>query len=345
MKFSQLQAFEGHLKQAQPNLFAGLYLIVSKEELERNHAYTLLKKALLSQERAPELCCKMFDGETLVMKVLLDELQTLPFLSKRKLVVVRHLEKLNKSELKQLEECFSKAPPSVKLVMIATELLASSSFYKKAELAGIVLDLPVKKGSAKESALMTWIESYVQAQGKVIERRAAQLLAKQIGEAALLEQELEKLISYIGDRTQIMQADVQMLCTLVPTETIWQLGEAICRLDSKNALQIARHLLDGGNPLLSLIGQIRYQLQTGFQVSLLLASGAPPHEVSKMFPYMVGTVLDKQCQNARAFGVARFKKGLLDLAEADFKAKDGAADPAFLLERLIFSLTLQDVKK
>lgn len=340
MKLSNVQALESYLLQAAPDQVAALYLIVSKEEFDRDSALDVLRGQLLKQERTPGLCYKTFDGESLVIDQLLDELYTLPFFSKCKLVVVRRVDQLSKPELKRLEEAFSKLHRAVKLVLIASELTSNMTFYKKAELAGVVLDVPVKKGAMKEGELTAFVERQCQKQGKRIDRRVSQLLSKQIGDAVRLRQELEKLLCYVGERTEVTAQDVAAICSCVPSDTIWQLGEALCRLDTAAALRIGRGLLDSGYALLALLGQIRYQLQTGFQVSSLLAAGNSPQEVTKHFPYMVGSILEKQCRLARQYGVQRFKKGLIALADTDFKAKDSHADPVFLLERLFFELTL-----
>lgn len=340
MKYTNFPAFESHVNNAAPGeLFADTYLIVSKEPFERDRAYALLRERLLRTERLPDLCYKVFDGESLAIGALLDELQTPPFLSKRKVVGVRQVEKLNKPHLKILEANLGSISRKVKLLMTAAELTSHTTFYKKSELAGVVLDIAVKKGAQKEGELIEWVERTCGQCGKRMDRRVAQMLVRQLGDTALLPKELEKLYCYVGERVEITSQDVSAICSFVPAETIWQLSEALLRLDAATCLRIARGLLDGGTALLALIGQIRFQLQTGFQISSLLASGAGPQEVTRHYPYMVGGLLDKQCRLASEYGVSRFRRGLLALSDTEWKDKDSAADPEFLLERLLLELT------
>lgn len=336
MKYNNFPAFESHLKQAAPDHFADIYLIISKEEFERDRAQELLRTQLLKGESAPEICCKIFDGEGLSLEALLGELQTMPFLTKRKLVLVRRADKLPKSSLKELEAYFAQVNRRVKLVLTASELTSNTTFYKKAEAAGVLLDVPQKKGAAKEAELLELVERQLDMEGKRIDRRIALLLVKQLSDATQLRQELEKLVCYVGERSEVTAPDISAICSVIPSDTIWQLGEAIFRLDIPTAWRIGHALLDNGTPLLVLLAQIRYQLQTGYQVCSLLASGADPQEVTRHFAYMTGHILEKQCRMAREYGLTRFKKGLTSLSKTETEAKDSGADAGLLFEQLLF---------
>lgn len=338
VKYNNLSAFENHLLSASPDHFADVYLIICKEEFERESALKSLKEQILKNERTPNLCYKVFDGESLAISGLLNELNTLPFLSKNKVVAVRRVDKLNKAHLKLLEGYFAEPGRRIKLIMTASEIAANTTFYRKAELSGILLDIPQKKGFAKEGELAEWAIRYCAQQGKQIDRRVAQMLVKQLGDGSLLPQELEKLCCYVGDRKECRSEDVAAICSMIPSETIWQLGEAILRRDIASALRAGRGLLSTGEALLAVVAQIRYQLQTSYQIATLLAKGMTQHEIAPSFPRLVGGLLDKQCGLASAYGLERFRESLIALADTEFKAKDSAADPEFLFERLLFKL-------
>lgn len=339
MKFPQIPALENYLANTQPQALPTVYLISSKDDFDRDRGLTLLKKHLLTGEKAPDLSCRLLDGESTTITALLDELQTPAFFSAHKLVVVRRVDQLGKPELKLLEECFDRFGRGVRLLMTASELTSNMTFYKQADRLGIVLDIPAKKPGERESELIAWVELYGRQLGKRIPRDVSQLLVKQLGDGASLQAELDKLLSYVGDRDAVTTQDVAAVCTVIPSETIWQLGEALLQRDAGTALRIGVGLLHSGTNLLGLVAQMRYQLQTGCQIASLLQSGAGTQEVTRCYPYLVGGRLDKQCRLASAYGMARYKKGLLALADTEFKAKDSAAEPERLLELLLLQLT------
>lgn len=339
MKFNQLQALESYLSQTAPQALASVYLVASKDDFDRDRAFTLLRTYLLKGVKSPELSCRVFDGESTAISSLIDELQTPALFSPCKLAAIRRVDQLSKSELKVLEESFALLGRGVRLLMTSTELAANTTFYKKAEQVGVVIDLPVKKPAVKEGELVAWVEHYGLQRGKRIPHTVSQLLVKQLGDGASLRAELDKLLCYVGDRDHVTLQDVTAICTVISSETIWQLGEALLRLDASSALRIGSGLLDSGSTLLGLVAQMRFQLQTGYQIASLLHSGAGSQEVTRCYPYLVGGLLDKQCRLASAYGMTRFKAGLLALAETEFKAKDSTIDPERLLERLLLQLT------
>jgi DNA polymerase-3 subunit delta len=131
---------------------------------------------------------------------------------------------------------------------------------------------------------------------------------------------------------------VATICTGINQETVWQLGEAIFKLDAQAALRIGHALLDEGTALLSLLRQIRTQFQTDLQVAAILASKGSPADVTALFGYMKGTILDRHCQAARHYGFERFKAGLLKIDEAELQAKNSTPERE-LFEVLIARLT------
>lgn len=339
MKFPQLPALENYLNNTAPQALPALFLVSSKDDFDRDRGLTLLRKHLQKGEKSPELSCRMLDGESITISALLDELQTPAFFSPHKLVIVRRVDQLGKPELKLLEECFDRLGRGVRLLMTASELTSNMTFYKQSERLGVVLDMPVKKPGEKESDLISWVEQYGRQLGKRVPRDVSEMLVKQLGDGASLQAELDKLLCYIGDRDTATTQDVDAICTVIPSDTGWQLGEALLRRDAGTALRIGSELLQSGSSLLGLVAQLRYSLQTGCQIASLLQSGAAPQEVTRCYPYLVGGRLDKQCRLASAYGMARFKSGLLALAQTEFKAKDSAAEPDRLLEILLLQLT------
>ena len=130
------------------------------------------------------------------------------------------------------------------------------------------------------------------------------------------------------------------MCQSNPSETIWQLGEALFRRDPGAALRISKGLLSEGSPFLGLLRQIRSQFQTEYQISCILADGGTSSDVAQNYPYMKGVILEKHLHTARSYGKEKFKKALLAIDETELSAKSSGADEDLLNERLIYQLTL-----
>lgn len=340
MKYNHLKALEKHLEGAAPSHFAPVYMVLSKDDFNRKMACEKLIFHLSGGKAADPMSLCVYEDEKVDIDKVLQELDSLGFFSAKRIVVIHHADNLLKAATEKLIAYYENPNPSVYLVLTAASISAATNFYKKSELVGVILEIAEEKPWEKEKSLKDWIDQKTAACGKQIDASANQLLLKQIGtDQAVLNQEIEKLVCYVGERPQITAQDVSAICIHVNIENVWQLGEAIFRRDPATALRIALALVKDGTPLLMLLRQIRSQFQTDFQVCTILAQGGSGSEVAKQFGYMKGQILERHMQLAKNYGMQRFSKGMILIDETELAAKNSAADNAYLVERLIVKLT------
>lgn len=340
MKYNNLRALEKHLEGASPAHLAPVYMILGKDDFQRKEAYGRLIHHLLGPKADP-LSLRVFDNDKIDIDAVIEELQSLGFFSKKRVVVIHQAENLLKPATEKILAYYENPSPSTFLVITASSISGATNFYKKSETVGVILEIPEEKPWEKEKSLKDWIDQKAFGFGKKIDAQANQLLLKQIGtDQAVLNQEIEKLVCYVGDRQQISSHDVQAVCISVNVENVWQLGEAIFRRDATTALRISLALIQDGTPLLILLRQIRNQFQTDFQVCTILSQGGSASDVSKQFGYMKGSILEKHLQLATSYGLARFRKGMILIDETEFASKNSATDNAYLIERLIAKLVI-----
>lgn len=339
MKYNNLKAFEKHLEGASPTHFAPVYMVLSKDDFERKAGYESLLKHLLGQQAADPLSLSIYDEEKVDIDKVLHELDSLGLFFAKRIVVIHHVENFLKAATEKLLAYYENPNPSIYLVLTATSISASTNFYKKSELVGVILEIPEEKPWEKERSLKDWIDQKVAQYGKQIDPAANQLLLKQIGiNQETLNQEIEKLICYVGEKQQISAQDVFAICISVNGENVWQLGEAIFRRDPSTALRVALALLQDGTPLIMLLRQIRSQFQTDFQVCTILAQGGSTQDITKQFGYMKGQILDRHVQLSQNYGMPRFRKGMILIDETELAAKNSATENSYLMERLITKL-------
>lgn len=340
MKYDNKPAFEKHLASSSPHHFAHLYLVLGKEAFDCKGAVDAILQALLPEDKERQLCLKVFDGQQLDIKEALLELEMASFLVTKNVVWIQHVDKLKKSALEALESYIIHPHHSSYLILTASALQKNTAFYKKIEKEGVILELLEGKPWEKEKKLVEWVGQQATLLRKLISYQASQTIVKQTGlDHALLQQEWEKLLTYVGDKKEITLQDVMDICTVSSIETIWQLGESIFRRDIATAMHIGRALLLGGHAFLSLIRQIRTQFQTEYQICTLLAQGGQAAAVSQEFPYMKGQILERHMQFAREYGAESFKQGLLAIDAIDIQAKNSQIDETLLMELLIIKLT------
>jgi DNA polymerase-3 subunit delta len=340
VRYDNLRAFEKHLEGAAPQHFSSLYFIVGKDLFECQRAIHLILRFLLPSQSMRELALSTFEGSQVEETKLEQALYSRSFFTKSQVIWIKQAEKLKKSIQESLEKYFIRPQPGQYLLLSAMSWQKNTSFYKMIEREGVILDIAEIKSWEKEKYLAEWVNKQATAARKLMSYQNCQLLVKHTGhDQALLEQEIEKLICYCGERKEITAQDIKAICSHQHADSIWQLGEALFRRDTATALLIVQALLVEGQAVLPLLRQIRAQFQTEYQICLLLAQGKQAQEITQEFPYMKGQILDRHIQQAQQYGVEAFKQGLLALDAAEMRAKNSSMDERLLIELLIMQLT------
>ncbi|MGA8163533.1 MAG: DNA polymerase III subunit delta [Waddliaceae bacterium] len=340
MKFTQRSPFEKHLKDAAPQHFAPVYVLIAKDIDERKECEQHIITALLGSKKSRREALCLFDGEHASIGTIMQELQSHVFFVKQRVVLIRQADKLAKPALQQLEQYFAHPHPSIFLVISTTTINRASNFYKKAEKVGVMLDLAEENPREKEQAWISRVMDRGQKRGKRIDAKTARYLLHFIGmDYSLLPLEIEKLISYVGDRETVTEADVRSICTKGYDDNVWQLGDAIFSSRPAAAFSIAHALVSEGVPFFSLLRQIRTQFQTKCRLCDILSLGGGLGGVQQQFPYMRGNIFQQHAQMARQYGMRRLTKGILLIDDVERLAKNSALSQELLLERLLFTLT------
>lgn len=338
MKCDNLRAFEKHLEESVPHHFHPLYVIAGKEPFECQEALQLLLRFLLPKEK--ELGLQTFDGTKVEESLLWTALRSPSLFTATRVISIQQADKLKKSIQMELTASFLQPSPSQYLILSGLNWQKNTSFYKAVEQAGFVLEFAEIKPWEKERRLADWINKQVAAERKIMAYPVCQALVKHVGlDQTLLSQELNKLLCYCYDKQEITLQDLQAICTFHPEESIWQLGEAIFQRKSSVALHLVQLFLLDGQAGLPLLRQLRAQFQTQYQLCTLLAQGKNTHDISQEFPYMKGSILERNIRQAQAYGLEALHQGLLAIDATELRLKNDNIQEDILLERLILQLT------
>lgn len=332
MKYTNRQAFEKHLESSYPQHLAEVYLLICDDSYEKEQGY----KALVSVFKRQPKELKVLSGHKLAPEHLQNELYSFSLFSRESIVVIQDVEGVKGAAKEMVEKALEKPLKGITLILTAESLASNTIIYKRVEKSGVILDLKGEKTWEKEKRLLEWVQHLVKRAGKEMSGEAAKALLHATGaNGALLEKEVEKLLCYVGEGSAISLHDVEELCPKVSEESVWQLAEAIFSLDVKRALNLGQALLAQGEALLGLLRLLRGQFQTTYHVHTILAAGGTEEHVSAQFPYLRGSLLQKQIHQASTFGEDRLRRGLLLIDEAELMAKNSSIDPELLLETLM----------
>jgi len=318
MKFQKLDAFERHVKESSPGHLSPIYLILAPQESERKKILTSLRKLFQGD-------FKRFTSAAAAAT----HLQSHSLFSEKPSALLEGADSLTKDEEKALF-AYLKAPnPSGHLLIGMSSAKKAGALYQKGKKEIIFLDLSAEKPWEEKDRRKRWIAQRAGSAKKRISVEAVEMLASFFpADRLLLDQEIEKLATYVGVREQIEAADVTLLCTPTEEESLFQMAQQLVWDRLKKMPQKCELSL-----LLPLIGQLRYHLEMGLKMTTYLERGVGSVEIGKKFPTLRPRKLEEYLAKSKAKKAVFFKEGLKALYDFELGAKTALAKPEILFTR------------
>ena len=211
------------------------------------------------------------DGQDADLKSVCDELRTISMWGDHRLVAIDEADEFVSQNRAKLEKYLAK--PAKNSVLV----LNVKSWPKNTRLAKIVakIGLDLECATLKGNRLVGWLRETAQGEhGKTLRNDAAALVVQLAGtELGLLNQELQKLCSYVGERPQIEVDDVRVLVGGWKAETTWAMTGAVRDGDLALALTCLDKLLTAGEAPQKIVGGISFVFRKVAQATEMARQG------------------------------------------------------------------------
>ena len=318
-----------------------VYLFYGEDTVACEEALHALKRETVPDE-AVDLAVTRLEGDSLSLATLMEHCEALPFLSPRRLVLVEGFASRvarkgqDSGLLEQLQGYLPRMAASTVLVFWERSALSDGhplvSLVKK---VGQVREFTPPRGRD----LSRWIVQQVKKEGAEITPAACDLLAATVGtDPAVLQREVEKMVTYVGPQGQIEERLVAELASEARLSDIFALVDAIGQQRRARALLELQRLQQAGQHPLSILGMVVRQFRLLLQVKGLPAGSRGPKEVARalsIHPFVAEKVL-AQAQLFRRDDLERIYHRLV---EADREIKTGQRDGEVVLELLVVEVT------
>ncbi len=335
LKYQNLSAFEKHLQQAAKVQLSRVFLIVSSCPYERKLIKEKIFAAIgLKQQNFSHVVQDAMQGS---IEERIADLNTSSLFSGTQMVYLDNIDKLKKNGLAMLADYIVHPSPFAYLVLGASAGKGLADLYAKGKKELIVCDLSEEKPWDRKDRFKRYLLDMAVKAGKRWHGDALDNLLENVGlNLPSLDQELAKLIAYSGERGELTLKDVQTLCVVQKSSSLWHLVEMIVwkedlpRIDETVDLSL----------LLPLLSQMRLQLQHGMVLAVLLERGTAHAEISRYLPTIKASTLDKMLPVAKARRLGFFKKALDQLFEIELMAKNSSFEPGLILDLFLAKITL-----
>ena len=286
------------------------------------------------------------DGKIRSLESIQAETHSMPFLSKRRMVVLQNPLALTKGKNNQdkFKEFLESVPPTTALVLIEDILppkkdrsphwLIDWAQGKKELCWNRMFSLPTG------NAMVRWIQDQAVDMGGEFNNEAAQLLSSYIDEnPRLAKKEIEKLLLFVDFSRPVTEEDVNNSTADVRQGDVFEMVDAIGFGDGEKAIFMLRRLLEGSEPL-PLFGMIVRQFRLLIQVRELLDEnpGLNHKKIAEnlgVHPYPIQKILPQ----AKLFTLPKLKTIFHQLTEVDQAIKTGQLEGELALDILVASLT------
>ncbi|NQV04084.1 MAG: DNA polymerase III subunit delta [Candidatus Omnitrophica bacterium] len=306
------------------------YIFLGEEGFLKEEALEKLKSALLNSQ-TKDLNYSVFYGreKDFNFREMMGNLNTLPFLSKKRLVVLKDADSIAASFKKSILSYLEGPKPSSVFVIESPSPSIKGQFLLEASRHAHL----IYYRRLTDSSINTWLVKKAASCGKKIAPLAIKAIKESLsGDLKTFSSNMDMIILYIGNRILITKQDIESVVGFSPLHTAFDLIGAIVNKDARKALEVFSFLKRDKKKETELLGLLAWNARMLLRIKEFLKIKGPL-EMRKdlgLSPRM----FDKILQNAAGFKKAQVLVLLDELIKADVGIKTGEGS-ALVMERLI----------
>lgn len=306
------------------------------ERFLKQRVQSRLLSALFPDEEKPAEMATQLEGKQAEWRAVLDELKTISMFGGQRCVCIGTADDFVSSHRAALENYVLQPSKKSLLLLDVKSWPKNTKLAKKVAKTGLAIECSELKGAQ----LGSWVVGHAKQQYDVkIPRGVAEGLIDLAGTSlGLLDQELDKLASYVGEQKAITIEDVQSVVGGWRLETTWAMINAVRDGFMDDALIEMNKLITSGEAPQKLLGGINFvyrKLTAAVRTAgpnkplnvALKEAGVFPRDVPAAESYL------------RKLGRPKAERIPQMLMQADLGMKgDSSLPPRVLLERLLVQL-------
>lgn len=289
-----------------------VYLLEGEDAYFRENALSLLKERFISE---PEVNAANFDGADFDAAELLSSLTAYPFMSRKRLTLIREFYP-KPDFIKKWLKGFSENPPSDALFIISNEKPCET--LKKFKSLCVV-----DCGKADANLIARWIKARCAAGGVFIDDKCAKTLGEYcLYDMSRVENETDKLIAFAGEGGTLGIEDIDANVSRGSEYKVYEMTEAIGKRKFADALEIVRDLLLKGETPQRLLGTLYNYFRRLLHVAIAEGSLSEIAERLGVKEYAARKIAEQ----SKMFKKRALKSAVDVLADSDYRIKSGMAE-------------------
>ncbi|MBR3334000.1 MAG: DNA polymerase III subunit delta [Clostridia bacterium] len=309
-------------------------LFEGEEEQLKQEALSLLRSTLLpaGMEALNETVLENPETDRLIA-----DAETQPFMSDRRIVIVRDFPALSgraEADDKLIAWLPSVPETTVLLFYCTGKPDGRKKLYNTVKkLGGVVTFAPLRG-----SDLVRFVTGAFKEAGKECDERTAEYLIFTVGDdAGILRTEIAKLSSYAGNRPSVLSSDVSALATPSTECTVFQMVDAVVTGQKSRALTLLRNQLLNGADRISILAMLlrQYRLLQHIKIMQYEKRGGDFIRSALGVPSFA---VEQYLRQASGYTGGQIKKAVSICFDAEYAVKSGRIQQEGSVESVVIKL-------
>lgn len=310
-----------------------VYLIYGTEELLLERAVRRLKQRV-GEVADLDFNFQVFDAESAEADEIVNASNTMPFMSERRLVIVRHVEKMQAKGLDVLAAYAAAPSETTCLVLVAGKVDKRWRLYKTVTAAGGASEYAAPRRNEYAPRVIELFRE----KGKSIGLDAAEVLVRAVGrDLQRLSVEVDKVAASTGDAKTLSAEDVERVMSVTAPTSMFDFLDAMGERDVRTAMRLLSDLLGQGEELLGVHAMSLWHVRRLLSVHALRDRGASSAEMCKAIGAGDWQVR-KLAGQAQRFRAGELEAAIRAAAGSEARMKTSQGDPRLVFERWVVSV-------
>jgi len=324
-----LKTLNAHIKS---NNFTNLYLLHGEEDYLKKFYENKFKEKILS-ESMEMMNFDFYEGKSANPEAINDALQTVPFMSEKRLAIVKNSGLFatgRKDDSEKMAKVTENIPDTSILMFIEDNVDKRNSLYKKLSKIGVAEEL----NTPSEAELTDWVIKLFKPSEIVVSRAAASLIVRTVTADMLsIEKEVKKLESFKKKGEVLMPEDIEIICTKSLETRVFDLVDAVASKNISSALMMYKNLITLKESPIMILGLIYRQLRLIYLCSEL-AKMVSPAEIATSLN-IKSFVVSNCIRQSKNFSKKTLLKAIDNCLKTDFNIKSGKISDVVGVEVLL----------
>lgn len=328
-----------------------VYLFYGEEQYIMDYTLKLLKEEFI-QESLETLNYIVIEGEEASFDKVLNACETLPFMSEKKIVIIKELPVLNNKKDSQNAEIVDNSTLAEYLLKLDNYLILiftiknkevnkSNAIYKSINKVGDIVEFHRLKGKD----LSNWIENRFKAYKRKISNANINYIIQQSqyndpnSEKTLydLENEIIKICNYVQVNGEVTKDIIDNLMAKTLEMNVFNLLNEISNKRGENAMRIFSEMYMSNRPVLFILHMIVRQLRNMLQYKIYKSKGYSKRDTLEKMK-LSEFEFNKVANQSNNFTITQLENAMKYCLHADEAIKFNYTDERLAMEMLITQL-------